>query len=162
MYIDRGLIGAKIFFDVGEGKADFEAVARIVERAFAAAPLTLSTGRDPDAVVGACDNQISQIIANWHETATVRAVLTDIPFSFGDPSGKSQSVNGIRVGLATTLYVNNRNTPDEWRMPTREQSDAFDTAVVANIKSEASRSCIKISSQVREGVTVMSCSSGQW
>ena len=113
-------------------------VAQLLEKAFATPPLSLTTSRDPDAIVGICAKRPSVIIQDWHELATVRAVMTELSVSLSDPAAGTRIANGVVVGFATTLFVDNRNTSDEseWRMPSRDQSDAFDAAIEKTVRTK--------------------------
>lgn len=164
MRVIRGLISANVFFDSGTSKPNFQTVADLVEKALAAEPLSLETSRDPDAIVGVSVMRPSRIINNWQEMATVRAVMTEVPLAVSEPGGTARNLVGIRVGLATTLYLNNRNTADEseWRMPTASQEASFDAAIVSTIRAEAARECATATSQVRDSVTIIACAAGRW
>lgn len=164
MSVTAGVITAKIFFPskLDSGKA--EVISELVERAFAAPPLSFTTSRDPDAIVGVGGKRRSVVLANWHEQATVRAVMSELPLSVRDPGQGIQNFAGVQVGFATTLYVNNRNTMDdsEWRMPSPDQNQAFDGAVVSTVRSLAYQICPEASSQARNGILIITCPSRKW
>jgi hypothetical protein len=164
MSVTAGVVSARIYFAAKTNSGTFEAVSRLLETAFAAPPLGFATYRDPDSIVGVSGKRLSTVLPNWHEQVTVRAVVSEVPLSVSEPGQRVQDLSGIQVGFATTLYVNNRNTIDdsEWRMPSRDQDQAFDLAVVSTVKSRAYQICPDASSQTNDGVVIITCRSKEW
>jgi hypothetical protein len=164
MRVGAGMISARIFFSSSKGLPSTDRISEVLENAFGLPPLSFRTSRDPDAVVGVCAKRASNILQNWYEMATVRAVVTALPLSWREPGKGVQQINGVQVGFATTLYVDNRNTLDdsEWRMPSRDQNEMFDTAVVSAVKVQAQKLCADASSKIRDGIMVITCPSKMW
>ena len=97
MSVTADVISARMYF-TSTSSATPEAVSRLLEEALASPPLSLSTNRDPDAIVGVCAKRWSAVLANWQEQATVRAVVSELPLSVTDPGQGVQHLIGVQAG----------------------------------------------------------------